>query len=193
MAITDIITRIEQDAQAEADAIIAAAQERAAAVVAAAKAEAEREAARIRARGAEDARVEAETLLANARLAARDALLAAKKELAERALDEVRAHLESLPDDKYAAFIASEVARVAVPGQVVRVAAADRERLASLGERLAEAGVPVRVEGEAEGLPQGVRVESDGVRVDVSPEAYVAERHDTLLLAAVRTLFPEEG
>lgn len=193
MAIADIITRIEIDAQAEADALLEAARERAEAAVAAAKAEADRDAARIRSRGAEVARVEAETLLANARLAARDGLLGAKKELAEHVLGEARARLESLPDGDYAAFIAREVVRVSVPGQVVRVAAADSDRLASLGERLAAAGAPVTVAGEAEGLARGVRVEGDGVRVEVSPAAYVAERHDRLLPLAVRALFPEEG
>ena len=193
MAIADIITRIELDAQAEADALLAAARERAEAAIAAVRAEAERDAARIRARGAAGARVEADTLLANARLAARDGLLGAKKELAEHVLDEARARLESLPDDEYAAFIAREVVRVAVSGQVVRVAPADSEKLASLGERLAAAGAPVTVAGEATGLARGVRVEGDGVRVEVSPAAYVAERHDRLLPLAVRALFPEEG
>lgn len=193
MAIADIITRIELDAQAEADALLEAARERAEAVVAAARADAERDAAHIRSRGADVARVEADTLLANARLAARDALLGAKRELAERVLDEARERLESLPDDEYAAFIAGEVVRVAVPEQVVRVAATDSQRLASLGERLAAAGAPVTVAGEAAGLAHGVRVEGDGVRVEVSPAAYVAERHDRLLPLAVRALFPEEG
>jgi len=193
VAIADIITRIEQDAQAEADALLATARDRADAMVAAAKTEAEHDAARIRSRGAEAARVEAETLLANARLAARDGLLGAKREIAERVLDEARERLESLSDDEYAAFIAREVVRVAVPGQVVRLAAADKQRLASLGERLAAAGAPVTISGEAEGLTRGVRVEGDGVRVEVSPAAYVAERHDALLPLAVRALFPEEG
>lgn len=193
MAIADIITRIEQDAQAEADALLATARDRADAMVAAAKTEAEHDAARIRSRGAEAARVEAETLLANARLAARDGLLGAKREIAERVLDEARERLESLSDDEYAAFIAREVVHAAVPGQVVRVAAADKQRLASLGERLAAAGAPVTISGEAEGLTRGVRVEGDGVRVEVSPAAYVAERHDALLRLAVRALFPEEG
>lgn len=193
MAIADIITRIEQDAQAEADALLAAARDRAEAAVAAVKSEAERDAARIKSRGAEVARVEAETLLANARLAVRDGLLGAKRELAERVLGEARERLESLPDDDYAAFIAREVVRVAAPGQVVRVAPADGQRLASLGERIVAAGAPVTIAGEAEGLVRGVRVEGDGVCVEVSPAAYVTERHDRLLPVAVRALFPEEG
>ncbi|MBN2248182.1 MAG: hypothetical protein JW733_05735 [Coriobacteriia bacterium] len=193
MAIADIITRIEQDAQAEADAIVAAAQERADDAVAAARAEAGREAAHIRARGAEVARVEAETLLANARLGARDALLGARKELAERVLVGVREALEALPDAEYAAFIARETARVAVSGQHVRIAPPDAARLAGLGSLVARHGVDVVVEGEAGDLTRGVRVQGDGVRVDVSPATYVAEYHDDMLQVAVRELFPEEG
>ena len=193
MAIADIITRIEQDANAEADAIVAAAQERAGAIVAEARAEAEKQAARIRSRGADAARVEAETLLANARLAARDELLGAKQELAERVLAGVREALEKLPDDEYAAFIARETARVAVPGQQVRIAAEDAERLAGLGTLVAALGADITIAGEAVGLARGVRVEGDGVRVEVSPAAYVEQRHGDMLHVAVRELFPGEG
>lgn len=193
MAIADIITRIEDDARAEAAAIVAAAQEHADAFVAAAQTEAEREAAHIRARGADVARVEADTLLANARLAARDAMLQAKKDLAERVLENVREAVESLPDDEYAAFIARETARAAVPGQRVLVAPADAGRLSELQSRLDTLGVNVTVSGEATGLKRGARIEGDGVRVEVSPAAYVAEHHADMLQVAVRALFPEEG
>lgn len=193
MAIADIITRIEQDAQAEAEAIIAAARQRADAIVAEAQTDSEKQAARIKAHNAEAARVEAEMLLANARLAARDELLRAKQELAGRVIAGVRTALETLPDDDYAAFIARETARVAVPGQHVRVAAADVQRLADLAARVAALGVEITMDGEADGLARGVSVESDGVRVEVSPAAYVAERHGDILQIAVRELFPGEG
>lgn len=193
MAIADIITRIGDDAQAEADAIIAAAQERVEARVAAAQAEADREAARIKAHGAETARIEAETLLANARLAARDALLGAKKALAEQVLAGARDALGALPDDEYVAFIARETARVAVPGQRVRIASGDAVRLGDLGSRMAALGIDVIVEGEATDLATGVRVEGDGVRIEVSPAAYIAEHHDDMLHVAVRELFSEEA
>ncbi len=193
MAIADIITRIEDDARAEAAAIVAAAQERADALVAAARAEAERDAAHIKARGAEVARIEADTLLANARLAARDAMLQARTDLAEQVLEGVREALESLPEDEYAAFIAREIARAAIPGQRVLLAPADADRLGGLQARLDELGMKVPVTGEATELARGVRVEGDGVRVDVSPAAYVAEHHADMLQVAVRELFPEEG
>ncbi|MDY0341232.1 MAG: V-type ATP synthase subunit E family protein [Coriobacteriia bacterium] len=193
MAIADIISRIEDDAQAEAGAIIAAAQERADAKTAAARSGAERDATRIKTRGADAARVEAETLLANARLAARDAFLSARKELAEQVLAGVREALEVLPDDEYAAFIARETARVAVPGQCIRIAAADAGRLADIGSLVASHGIEMPVVGEVADLAHGVRVEGDGVSAEVSPAAYVAEHHGDMLQVAVRELFPEEG
>ncbi|MHB8805716.1 MAG: V-type ATP synthase subunit E [Coriobacteriia bacterium] len=193
MAIADIISRIEDDAQAEAGAVLVAAQARADATIAAARSGAERDAERIKTRGVEVARVEAGTLLANARLAARDALLGARKELAERVLAGVREALETLPDDEYAAFIARETARVAVPGQRIRVAAADAGRLADLGALVAAYGIEMAIEGEAADLSRGVRVEGEGVRVEVSPAAYVAEHHGDMLQIAVRELFREEG
>lgn len=193
MAIADIISRIENDAQAEAAAIVAAAEERADSLVAAARAEAEREAARIKAHEAEVARVQAETLLANARLTARDALLGAKRDLAERALATARETLEALPDDEYAAFIAREIARAAVPGQRAQIASADADRLAGLDSLVVLHGIDVEIDGIAPDLARGVRLEGDGVMVEVSPAAYMAEHHDDLLHVAVRGLFQEEG
>jgi len=192
VAIADIITRIEDDARAEANVITGAARERAEAVEARARAEAEREASLIIERAIAQARVEAATVLANARLTARDSLLAAKKDLAERALAEVRTRLEDLPDDEYASFIARRVAKVAVPGQRVRVAAADRSRLETLGSLLDGAGVDMAVSDEPADIERGVYVEGDGVRVEVSPASYIAERHAELLQVAVKALFGGE-
>lgn len=192
MAIADIITRIEDDARAEADAIISAARERADAVRERARIDAEREAERIVERTLTQAKVEADTLLANARLAARDSLLAAKKDLAERALTEAETRLESLPDDEYAALIAREVAKVAVPGQRVRVSAADGSRLSTLDALLRDAGVDVTVEDGAADVDRGVCVEGDGVRVEVSAASYIAEHRADLLHVAVGVLFSGE-
>jgi V/A-type H+-transporting ATPase subunit E len=192
VAIADIITRIEDDARAEADAIISAARERADAVRERARIDAEREAERIVERTLTQAKVEADTLLANARLAARDSLLAAKKDLAERALTEAETRLESLPDDEYAALIAREVAKVAVPGQRVRVSAADGSRLSTLDALLRDAGVDVTVEDGSADVDRGVCVEGDGVRVEVSAASYIAEHRADLLHVAVGVLFSGE-
>lgn len=192
MAIADIITRIEDDARAEADAIISAARERADAVRERARIDAEREAERIVERTLAQAKVEADTLLANARLAARDSLLAAKKDLAERALAEAGHRLEDLPDDEYVALIAREVAEVAVPGQRIRVSAVDEQRLRKLGALLRDAGVDVTVDGTSPDIERGVCVEGDGVRVEVSAASYIAEHRADLLHVAVRTLFAGE-
>ena len=192
MAIADILTRIEDDAKAEADAILAAARERAEAVESRARSAAEHEAARLKTKADIDARSEAATLLANARLAARDALLGAKKDLADRVLDGVRERVEALPDAEYAAFIADGIAAVALSGQRVRVAAADRQRLASLGSLLAARGIELILTDEVADLPRGAYVEGDRVRVEVSAAATIADRHAELLPVVVAGLFGEQ-
>ncbi len=101
--------------------------------------------------------------------------------------------LTQVPIDEYAAFIARETARAAIPGQRVLLAPADAGRLSELQSRLDTLGVNVTVSGEATGLKRGARIEGDGVRVEVSPAAYVAEHHADMLQVAVRALFPEEG
>ncbi len=141
MAITDIITRIETDATAEAATITGAAGAEAERLLAQAEATlaAERDAAL--AAAGHDAAEEAATLLANVRLAARDELLGRKRALAERVLDNARARLEALPDREYTELIASGVAAAAHGGGTLAIAAADAKRLGGLTERLAELGV----------------------------------------------------
>jgi vacuolar-type H+-ATPase subunit E/Vma4 len=189
VAIADIISRIADDARAEADGIIASAKRRAAEREAEVRAQATREAKRLADLADEQARVEAGTLLANARLSARDRLLSAKRERAEAVLESVRERIESLPDGEYAQLIARRVAASALPGQIVRVAPADRDRLATLGSLLGAAGVDVRVDDEPAEAARGVVLEGGGVRVDVSPASLIATRRDELLHLAAEALF----
>jgi vacuolar-type H+-ATPase subunit E/Vma4 len=189
VAIADIISRIADDARAEADGIIGAAKRRAAEREAEVRAQATREAKRLAGLADEQARVEAGTLLANARLSARDRLLSAKRERAEAVLETVRERVESLPDGEYAQLIARRVAASALPGQIVRIAPADRDRLAQLGSLLKAAGVDVRVDDEPAEAARGVVLEGGGVRVDVSPASLIATRRDELLHLAAEALF----
>lgn len=189
MAIADIIARIADDARAEADGVIGAAKRRAAEREAEVRAQATREAGRLAVLADEQARVEAGTLLANARLSARDRLLSAKRERAEAVLDSVRERIESLPDGEYAKLIARRIEGSALPGQIVRIAPADRDRLAALASLLEAAGVDVRVDEEPADAARGAVLEGGGVRVDVSPASLIATRRDELLHIAAEALF----
>lgn len=191
MAISDILARIQADASAEAAELAAAAQAEADRIVTQAEKAAE-DARREACDSAErDAADEAATLLAGARLAARDTLLTEKRARAERVLERAREALEALPEREYLELIASHVARYANGGESVAIAPADAGRLGSLVSRLVEMGVNVTPAPEPAPLEHGVLLSGDRVRLEVSPASLVEDARDELLLVASRTLFGE--
>lgn len=189
MAITDIIERIGADAASEAADITGAAEAEAARLLANAEATlaAERETAIAAAE--REAAEEAGMLLANARLAARDALLTDKRALAERVLDRAIESLEAMPDARYLEFIAAGVQEASTGGETLAIAPADAKRLGGLAGRLAERGVRVTPASGPAPLERGVLLSGDRVRVEVSPAAIIDDRRDELLLLAARELF----
>jgi len=194
VAIEDIVAKIHADAEAEAGEIVAAAEDDAQRVVAEATARGAAAAERTLERERMLAVRDAETLLANARLKARDAGLAARLALAAEALERAEAALAALPDAEYAALIARAVAESATGRETVLVAAADVARLrATLPAALAAAGVTLPMGDEPADAAAGVVLSGGGVRVEVSPAALVAARRDELLAEADRLLFPKEA
>jgi vacuolar-type H+-ATPase subunit E/Vma4 len=189
VAITDILTRIETDAAAEAANVVEAANAEAARILGVAETTLAAERTAALAAAEHDGAEEAATLLANARLVARDRLLGEKRELAERVLDRAREALEAMPDAEYLEFIASGVKRAAVGGETLMVAAIDAKRLGGLADRLSALGVRVTVDAEPAPIARGVLLTGDRVRVEVSPAALVADHRDRLLLVAASTLF----
>lgn len=189
MAITDIIERIGTDAASEAADITGAAEADAARMLADAESTLAAERAEALAAAGREAAEEAGMLLANARLAARDALLTEKRALAERVLDRVTESLEAMPDAQYLEFIAAAVERAASGGETLAVAPADARRLAGLVAHLAERGVRVTPASAPASIERGVVLSGDRVRVEISAGAIIADRRDELLLLAARELF----
>lgn len=192
MAITDIVARIEADAEAEAAALRAAGHQEAEAIRANATATLEQERAAARARSARDSSDEIARVLAGARLQARDALVAGKQRLIDSVLTAARETIEGLPDGEYAAVMARAVAQAAAGGETLMVAEADRDRLAELPAMLAARGVRMVVSAEAAPLARGVLLAGDRMRVEITPASLVEDRRDELMLVVSRTLFGGE-
>jgi len=202
MALTDIIRRIETDADVDADAIVLEAKEQAKAVMEEthsratvlrehAKAEAERAARR-----------DAETMLANARLRARDRALSARHEMVERVFVKVEQAIVDLQDDEYARLLAKRLVAAARGGETVRLGAEDAERLGALlpdAVRAEAALVDSKVElifaKESMDLGRGVLLEGERMTVELSPRSIVAVKRDELAGQVDELLFsgPEEG
>lgn len=193
MAIDDIVRRIAEDAENEAASLLAEAEEEAAAVRAEATARAHAAAAHLLAHGSTLAEREAETIVAGARLSARDGMLAARHELDAEVLTRAEQALLALADADYAALIARGIASVARGGETVLVAEADAERLRSnLAAALSAAGAPALPIGGTAPIERGVVLEGDRVRVEVSPASIIAARRADLFAMTDRELFGTE-
>ena len=190
MAIDDIVTRIAADARDEGDALLDAARADAERVRADARARAEARTASETARGTAEAERDAATLLANTRLAARDALLTARQELDGEAIDGIEAALIGSDDERYAALLARGIAEAAGVCSSLRVGTADADRLRrSLPDALAAAGVALPIDDAPADIERGVVLLGDRVRVEVSAAAILKARRDDLLAEVDAALF----
>ena len=193
MAIADIVERIASDAAAEVAEIIGAAEAEGQRIAADTASRRSREREHALERAMRDAAGEAATMLANERLAVRDALLTARGRHVEAVLALAVEALGALPDAEYLDLIARKVATLARGSERLAVAAADATRLAPLAERLRESGINVTTASESAPIERGVVLTGDRVRIEVSPASLVAERRDQLAAVAASALFAEEG
>ena len=132
-----IIAHIQSDAQAQCDAVLAAAQEQCDAIREDfAKQAAEAYAERIRA-GVKSCADEGESAARLGRMEAKKTLLAVKQEMISRSFDEAAKQLVSLPEEQYVALLAKLAAAASVTGEEeIVLNAADR---ACVGEAVVKA------------------------------------------------------
>ncbi len=200
MALTDIIRRIETDADADVASVVQAAQEEAEVIVSGSRREAEAMRERVLAEARARAHRDADTRMAAARLKARDASLRARAELVDRVMREARTRLVGLDDEDYARLLARSMVASARGGETVRMGREDLDRLRDLLPEAvrAEASEPSSEEGDAASfayaddpgaLDRGVVLEGDRMRVEISPDATLRQRHDELAALAADILF----
>ena len=142
MALADIIKRIDRDGQAEADTLVLAAEHEAETLRRQAQESGQAALTELVARAEREAAEESRTRLATARLSGRDRILAEKRVLIGRVLETAVEQLGALPDDRYAALLAREVAKAARGGERLRPASAEAQRLSdTLQAALKAAGI----------------------------------------------------
>ena len=141
-----IIAHIQSDAQAQCDAVLAAAKEKCDAIREDfAKQASEAYAERIRA-GVKYCADEGESAARLGRMEAKKTLLAIKQEMISRSFDKAAQQLVSLPDEEYVALLAKLAAQASVTGgEEIVLNAADRERVGeavvrAANEKLGEKG-----------------------------------------------------
>ena len=141
-----IIAHIQSDAQAQCDAVLAAAKEKCDAIREDyAKQAAGAYAERIRA-GVKSCADEGESAARLGRMEAKKTLLAVKQEMISRSFDEAAKQLVSLPEEQYVALLAKLAAAASVTGEEeIVLNAADRARVGeavvkAANEKLGEKG-----------------------------------------------------
>ena len=151
-----IIAHIQSDAQAQCDAVLAAAKEKCDAIREDyAKKAAEAYAERIRA-GVKSCADEGESAARLGRMEAKKTLLAVKQEMISRSFDEAARQLVSLPEEQYVALLGKLAAAASVTGEEeIVLNAADRARVGeavvkAANEKLGEKGKLTLSEAEGE-------------------------------------------
>jgi vacuolar-type H+-ATPase subunit E/Vma4 len=195
VALADIIKRIKADSDAEVAGIAAAAQARADSIIGDAQKLATARADEVIAAAVAGSSREAGTVVVNARLAARDAEVTARRQLLHEALQGVTERLSVLPDAQYAAFLAPLIVSTARGGETLAFGTEDTGRASQViaeVSRIAPA-LSLQTAEQPAPFPYGALLEGDRVRSDLSLSAIVDERRDDLEVVAARVLFPEEA
>ena len=115
--IEKITGRIDADAQAEADRILAGAREKAAAVAAKYRAQADAETASLAARSEKHAKEREERLISSSQMEARKTELAARQTLVEQAFDLALEKLCAMSDAQYTEVVAALLTQAAPDGE----------------------------------------------------------------------------
>lgn len=195
MALADIIQRIDTDANAEAAGVVAVAEERAQATLETARATADAATAQTLAAAEHAAKRDADTIVVNARLQARDALVAAKRDLIENALAKGAEAAAALDDDAYAQFLARHIARAAQGGETVLFGSEDMARGVSIMEHVKTLAPELKLVVAEDAAPfgRGALLKGARMRVDLSLPAIVEDRRDELELVVAAVLFGKEA
>ncbi len=194
MALADIINRIASDGSAESEGELAAATARAEQIIADARAQAESHHEHALETARRDSASAAATIVASARLAARDQALAAKRELIAETLDRVVEVIEALPADRYARLLTEGIANSARPRDIVALAAADRGLADAVRGAVESSAAEPTLQWSDEPAPitRGALVTGPRTTVEITPASIVAERRDELESMVATELFPRE-
>lgn len=199
MGLAEIVQRIAADAELESDRIVSEARERAAEIAAhadedgAAVTEAVLSEAKARA-----ARDRAHTL-AQARLEARNQVLAEKRVALDEAEGDARERLSKMSDDRYRNVLATAVAARARGDEKVAFDRADARRMGKdfldhANRALERAGRPGRLTEADESTDlggAGLVLIGDGFEDRITPSSLMAEARAELEPEIARALFPE--
>ena len=193
--IEKITQRIDADAQAEIDRILADAAENAAGITARYRAQADAEAAALAARNEKTAAEREERLISSAQMEARKTELAARQALVEQAFDLALEKLCAMPDDQYTAVTARMLVQAAPNGTGTVYfpegkAAVGAEAVKQANALLGEKG-KLTLSPEDRPIRGGFLLVDGNVEVNGTFETLVRFQKGTMASEVAKILFPE--
>lgn len=193
--IEKITRRIDTDAQAEIDGLLAAARAEAEGIEAKYRSQAEREAASLQARNEKAAAEREERLVSVTQMEARKVLLGAKQETVEAAFAKALEVLCALPEERYAEVAADLMVKAAPDGMgEVIFSARDRERIgvtavSKANERLGAIG-HLTLSQETRPIQGGLILKNGSVEVNCTFETLVRLHKGEMAGEVAKRLFP---
>ena len=187
-----ITKRIQEDAQAERDAILAQAREEAARIEGEYQRQAEALRAQLRADGERKAAEREERLVSAAKMEGRKALLAAKQDLVDQAYLAAQTKLCLLPRDQAVEVLAGLLLRSSVTGkESVIFSQADRERVgAAAVEKANAAGKQLRLSEETRSIRGGFILQQGRVEINCAFETLTRLERSRSAMDVAKRLFP---
>jgi len=201
MALEDILRKIQQDAEAEAAAVLAEARVQSEAVLAQGRARAQAAAERIHSAGATAAEEARRRELATASVEIRQLVLSAKQQVLEQVFAGALDRLAGLDDAQYRGLLADLAVRAAVRGdEQVVVSPRDRSRLddqwlAAVNARISTNGLPGKLTFAARTreMRGGLILQAGDIEVNCSFERTLALLQDALEPEIATLLFDTEA
>lgn len=191
--IEKILDRIRDDAQAEADRILAEARSEAADITAAYEARARSEAAEILARGEKAAAQREERLTSVAQLECRKAQLAARQEVVDEAFGLALTKLLALPPEEYAALLVRLAVQAAPNGGGKLIfSPSDRARVGKAVVLTANkklGGGQLTLSGETRPMRGGFVLSNGAVEVNCTFDALIRLERTALAGQVAKVLF----
>lgn len=191
--IEKITGRIRADAQAEADAILAAARKEAGETEASFRRQAEGERALLLAKAEKAAAEREERLVSAAQMEGRKTILAARQEMVEKAFDTALERLCSMPEDQYVQVLVGLVQKASSTGsEEVLFSPADRKRVGKAVVEGANAtGKYLTLSGETRPIRGGFILRDGSVEVNCAFETLIRLEKGRSAAQAAKILFPE--
>ena len=193
--IEKIIQRIESDAQAEIDRVLADAREKAADIADTYRKQADAEARELGAKYEKAAAEREERLVSSAQMEARKVRLAAKQEMVERTYALALDKLCAMPEEQYVAVLADLLVQASSNGREEAVfSPKDREQVGEKAVAKANAlsGKELRLSAETQPIRGGFILKDKNVEVNCAFETLVRLQKTETAGAVVKKLFPEE-